>query len=354
MRRRGRLAVWCLIALAGLAIGACGKRGSPVAPERRVPGTVLELNAVVRASGIELTWTNPGRRADGTPLRDLAQARVFRAEDTAAGEAKPALIRRGAIAGYTEIARIPAAAGGPATIVDTRTLVRDRRYTYTVVTEDVDGRMSLPSARRSVRFIAAPAAPTNLAAAPGEREARVQWTAPAALGDGSAVPAGALTFEVLRADAPDAPLAPVAGGPVTTTAIVDRGLENDRAYDYAVRAVRLDGETRAVSDPTPRVRVTPTDMTPPAPPTELVAIPSERTVRLSWRASPDADVARYVVYRGTPGGEPGRVGSVAAPGTTFVDRDVPAGRWRYVVTAEDAGARRNESARSNEAAVSVP
>ena len=354
MTSRRQVAVIGVVALVSLATGACGKRAAPVAPERRVPGTVLDLAAIVRTDGIELTWTNPNRRADGTPLRELARARVFRAEDTAAGDPKPALARGGRIAGYTEIATVAAVTGARASFIDTGTLVRDRRYTYTVVTEDLEARMSLPSVRRPVRFITAPGTPANVVAEAGEREARVQWAPPARLPDGPAAPDDNLAFEVLRADAPDGPLAPLPGGPVTTTRIADRAVENDRTYDYAVRAVRIEGETRAVSEPSPRVRVTPTDMTPPAPPTDLVAIPSERTVRLSWRPSPDADVGRYIVYRGVPGGEPGRVGSVDAPGTTFVDRDVPAGRWRYAVTAEDSGARRNESARSNDTVVVVP
>jgi len=37
-----------------------------------------------------------------------------------------------------------------------------------------------------------------------------------------------------------------------------------------------------------------------------------------------------------------------------VDRDVARGTHRYVVTAEDSGVIRNESARSNEATAAVP
>jgi len=42
------------------------------------------------------------------------------------------------------------------------------------------------------------------------------------------------------------------------------------------------------------------------------------------------------------------------PGTTFTDRDVPPGTYRYAVTAQDASVRANESARSNEVDVTVP
>ena len=77
-------------------------------------------------------------------------------------------------------------------------------------------------------------------------------------------------------------------------------------------------------------------------------------MRLSWRPSPEPDVARYVIYRAAPGGTFVRVGSVTPPATTFVDRDVPSGRWRYAVSAEDGGSRKNESPRSTDVAVSVP
>jgi hypothetical protein len=48
------------------------------------------------------------------------------------------------------------------------------------------------------------------------------------------------------------------------------------------------------------------------------------------------------------------VGSVRVPATTFVDQDVPAGEYRYTVTAQDTSARANESRATNEARVSVP
>jgi hypothetical protein len=95
-------------------------------------------------------------------------------------------------------------------------------------------------------------------------------------------------------------------------------------------------------------------MTPPSPPQSLVAVTAPDGVRLSWAPSPEADVAAYVVYRAPARGGFVRVGSARAPATTFTDRSVPAGTYRYAVTAEDAGSRANESGRSNEATVSVP
>ncbi|MEK7700471.1 MAG: hypothetical protein AAB418_00560, partial [candidate division NC10 bacterium] len=186
-----------------------------------------------------------------------------------------------------------------------------------------------------------------------EREARLRWAPPPRLLDGSAAPA-ALAYEVLRAPAADAPLTVVARAPAGALALTDRELENDRTYYYAVRAVRVEGATTAYGAPSARAAVTPRDMTPPSAPTNLVAIASEGEVRLSWRTSPESDVSGYIVYRAEASGAFVRVGSTRAPATTFVDRDVTRGAHRYAVTAEDSGAIRNESGRSNEATVTVP
>jgi fibronectin type 3 domain-containing protein len=103
------------------------------------------------------------------------------------------------------------------------------------------------------------------------------------------------------------------------------------------------------------VAATPARTTPPAPPTGLVATPTGgNAVSLSWTPSPDPNVAAYVVYRAFGGGELARVGTARAPATTFVDRDLRPGVYRYVVTSQDATARANESPRSNEVTVRLP
>src|SRR5438094_3714148 len=125
MSPRARLAAGVL--LTTLSLAACGRKGPPAAPEARVPRAAGDLVVVVRASTIELSWTNPTRRVDGTPLRDLTLARVFRVDDAGGGEPKPAMQVDGRIAGYTEIAAVsldaPAptlVAGPPATLTDAR------------------------------------------------------------------------------------------------------------------------------------------------------------------------------------------------------------------------------------------
>ncbi|MBI4638340.1 MAG: fibronectin type III domain-containing protein [Candidatus Rokubacteria bacterium] len=349
--------LWALV-LAALVFGACGKKGPPVAPELRAPRPVSELTGVVRVDWIELAWANPHRRVDNTRLRDLPVARVYRVDDDGRGDPKPAVLAGGRVAGYTEVSRLDLAApatGGAApspAFVDRQGLAYGRRYTYVIVTADSLGRVS-PPARVSLTFVATPEPPSDLVAEAGEGLVHLRWEAVRWLVDGS-IARESVAYEVLRAGDPAGPLEPVTQAPVAVTWLTDRGLENGRTYSYAVRAVQRPKGTLVRGEPSPRVAVTPVDTTPPSPPGDLVAAPSEDAVRLTWRASPEADVVGYVVYRAREGEDLVRVGSTRAPATAFVDRDVARGRYRYAVTAHDSSARANESARSDEVTVTVP
>jgi hypothetical protein len=343
-----------------LALVACGRVGPPVAPQFREPRPVEELRGVGGDGRIELSWLNPTRRADSSVIRDLAVARVFRAEDAGTGEPRSALRTRRQIAGYDEIATIRLADPAPATVdgsrvalVDGQGLTYGRRYTYVVLVEDAAGRVSPPSARLSVVYIAPPAAPAHLEATAGEGEVVLRWTAPDRLVDGSPL-RGAISYEIARGTGAEGALGTIlapAGGETTFT---DRGLVNDQAYSYAVRALRREAGGRALGPLSARVAATPLDLTAPAPPRELVAVVTGKDVRLAWTASPDADVARYVVYRTDTRGAVVRAGSAVPPSATLVDREVPPGRYRYAVTAQDRSARANESIHSNEVSVTVP
>lgn len=347
-------------ALVLLVLPACGRKGTPVAPERRLPQPVTDLRGLVRDGGIELAFTVPERRVDNTRLIDPGLARVFRADDAGQGEPRAALLKDDRVAGYTEVATIrlanppsPLVRSGRVAVTDRRNLAVGQRYTYVVVTADAQGRTSAPSPRLSLTFGAAPEPPADFRVEAGDREARLSWTAPARLTDGSAV-TGSLTYEILRAPSADTPLAALARTTSGATSVADRNLENDRTYYYAVRAIRQEGTTRIEGEPTTTVSVTPVDVTPPSPPTDLVAIPSERTVRLSWTPSTADDVAAHVVYRALGSGPLQRVGAVRVPGSTFTDQNVPPGTYRYAITAQDSGVRANESRPSNEVTVTVP
>ncbi len=348
--------------LVGLTLLGCGKVGPPVAPERRIPVAVSDLSAVVEGPAVVLTWSSPGTRADGTRMRDLTTVRLYRREDAGDGEPKPALLSWGKVVGYDEIATIRLAEPGPATIegprvtwVDREKLTPGRRYVYVLTAVDSIGRSSPPSPRLVVSFLAAPRPPEGLTATAGEALVRLAWAAPAFLVDGSPAPA-TLGYEVLRAPNATGAFAPVTPEPIAARDFTDRGLANEQTYYYALRAVRTEPGGRARSTLSPVAAATPVDLTPPTPPRNLVAVPAETAVRLAWNASPEEDVAGYVVYRAeAPGAAYVRLTPTPVTTTTYIDRTVERGRtYSYIVTAVDRAIRPNESARSQPAGATVP
>jgi fibronectin type 3 domain-containing protein len=346
--------------LAVVALCACGRRGPPLAPEVRMPQAVSDLAAIERGGGVELSWTAASRRIDNSRILEPGVARLYRADDAGTGEPRAAILAGGRVRGYTEIASFrlqdaPSSGlrGNRITYVDRTGLVYDRRYTYVATTSDAQGRTSAPSTRVSITYIALPEPPQALRGAPGDRATRLQWQPPEKLVDGTAI-SDPLVYEVLRATDPVAEPSLIGRTAPGVTAYEDRSVDNDRTYYYAVRAVRTAPAASAAGAASERVSVTPTKMTPPASVEDVTAVPSRGEVRLSWRPSPEPDVATYIVYRAARGGTPGRIGTVRPPVTTFVDRNVPPGTYRYTVTAQDASARANESAPSNEVSVTVP
>ena len=351
-----------LLGLIGLALVACGKKGPPVAPERRVPATVSVLSASIEGKAIHLEWANPTSRVDGSRMKDLTALRVYRREEAGQGEIKPAILSWGKVVGYDEISTIRMANPAPAQVEGGKVRWKDalglrfgQRYVYVVVASDSIGRSSAPSERLAVTFRAAPLPPRDLRATPGEQEARLAWSPPTGLIDGGALPPG-ITYQLFRSEGKDAPFQIITATPIVATVFTDSGLRNEQTYYYAVRAVRGEAPGAARSEPSAIAAVTPVDLTPPSPPKNLVAIPSEGAVRLAWDPSPEEDVAGYLVYRTGPGeGEAQKLTPSPIPHTIYTDRSVALGTtYRYAVTAVDRAARPNESAQSSPATATVP
>ncbi len=148
----------------------------------------------------------------------------------------------------------------------------------------------------------------------------------------------ALPGVAVAASAPDpaAPPAPLNAEPLGRLAYVDE-VEFDRERCYVVRTVRGAGADAVESEPSARQCVTPVDVFPPAAPTGLSAVTSEGAISLIWEPSADADVAGYLVLRGTaPDATLAPLTAEPVPETSFTDRNVTAGtRYVYAVVAVD-------------------
>lgn len=367
--RRAARAALLLAFLLPPALVACGRRGPPVAPERRLPAAVQDLTAAVMGEGVRLSWTLPRIRVDRSPLKELARAEVYRRAEApgTAEPPRPALLTfRGLfgppaeLAGFERVAAIPLKTPGTAevrgdrvTYTDAEGLAFGRRYTYVVLAVDAQGRPSPPSNRVLVALAPPPEPPSRLVAQAGDGEVRLTWEPPSRLIDGSPV-AEPLLYDVFRTAAPGPPPArPLNAEPLRTPAYLDLTVQNETTYYYAVRARLAAGP---VSRPTEPVAATPEDRTPPAQPRGLVAVAAAGAVRLAWQAVGDPDLAGYHVYRSaTPGRGYQRLTERPHSATTYVDAAVrPGETYYYVVTAVDRARRANESVPSPEASARVP
>jgi hypothetical protein len=357
----GRGRATAALLLLGVSLVACGKKGPPVAPERRLPMAPSALQGAVDEDSIALTWANPTTRVDSSRMRDLTTVRVHRREDGDGTPLKPAMLSGDHVVGYDEVAVIRLDAPAPAEVqggtvrwVDRKGLTLGRRYVYVVTAEDSLGRSSAPSERLAIVFLAAPRAPQQVVAAAGDRQIRLSWQAPTEFSDGTPV-TGELRYQVLRGPAVEGALTPVTPQPVTGTTFTDLAVENDVEYRYAVRAVRVDPRATATGAASAILAASPVKTTPPGAPSSLVAIPTPGAVRLAWIPGPEEDVALYAVYRAVGGDPFERIATTSRVNTVYVDRNVqPGATYRYAVTAIDSARRPNESPRSNEVTVTLP
>jgi hypothetical protein len=115
---------------------------------------------------------------------------------------------------------------------------------------------------------------------------------------------------------------------------------------YVVRAVEKIGAMSVESESQPARCTKLVDIFPPAAPKDLKAVSSEGVISLIWEASPESDLAGYIILRAQAPAEP-ETPIVPAPvlETSFNDTVQPGVRFVYAVRAVDKAG--NASAPSN-------
>lgn len=339
------------------ALPGCGRKGPPVPPRPVTPAAVGALRAEPRDSAIVLTWSRPTRNEDGSPLTDLLEFRLYRAVGAPiprqAGERLPFSLLATVRADRPENAVVQ---GNQYAFQDdggSAGLLPGLRYTYRVQAVNRRGVVGPPSAEAFVDYVLAPPPPVSLTAVAGDGVVNLRWQPPAAQA-GAPSPRG---YHIYRARQPGAyGDQPINAGPVVETQFRDAAVENETTYYYVVRSVAGERPPWRESGNSNEASATPQDLTPPAPPRGLTAIPAPGVVSLSWSANREPDLLGYLVYRREPPAQsPVRLTDRPTQTTTFTDRAVRAGAtYIYAVTAVDRSPRRNESAPSPEVSVTLP
>jgi len=180
-----------------------------------------------------------------------------------------------------------------------------------------------------------PAAPTNLAATPGDTEVSLDWD-----DSGEGDLAG---YNIHRSQTDGGPYSQIDSVGLTS-AYTDTGLTNGTTYYYVVTAVDTGTNESGNSN---QASATPADA-PPAAPTNLAATPGDKQVDLDWDDNSEGDLAGYNIHRSqTDGGPYSQIDSVGLT-SAYTDTGLTGGTtYYYVVTAVDTGT--NESGNSNQA-----
>jgi hypothetical protein len=148
-------------------------------------------------------------------------------------------------------------------------LTNGRSYTFTVSALNVAGAGAASGPSNAVTPCTMPDAPTDVIAVPGAGQATVSWTAPATTGG-----APILGYSVIASPG---------GTSVTTsgasTATIG-GLTNGQSYTFVVTATNSAGTGPASA---PSAAVTPIAL--PAAPTNVVAVPGNTELTVSWTAA---------------------------------------------------------------------
>jgi Fibronectin type III domain/IPT/TIG domain len=195
----------------------------------------------------------------------------------------------------------------------------------------------------------APAAPTDLTAAPGTNDIALNWTAPTDNGGAAITGYQVLRGTTARGESAT-PIATVTSG----TSYTDTSAVPGTAHFYTVEAVNSAGNSTASNEATATVAVVPV-VTTPAAPTDLAAAAGANDIALNWTASTDnggAAVTGYQVFRGTTtGGESATPIATVTSGTSYTDPDVTPGT-AYFYTVEAVNSVGN-SVTSHEATATV-
>jgi hypothetical protein len=253
---------------------------------------------------------NPDDTAEpGEPIEEV-EAPAGNGLDQGAGttvleDLKPAALVSADLASSRKPEDAPAAEGpllGPSALT-----VR----TYVGVGVNTRGKQGRPSRRSAVSLAPPPPPPPSSPTVTyDEKTITIAWAAPALPAPPAA--AGAANASELLESRPLGPLRPAlmynlydttAGvllnaSPIGDTRFADSRVEWGADRCYAVRAVDRSYNLSVESDATMPTCVKLVDTFPPAAPKDLKAVSTEGVISLIWDASPEGDLAGYIILRG--------------------------------------------------------
>jgi hypothetical protein len=349
-----------------LLLTACATIGPPQPPSLELPKPPTDLRAVRKGDRVILTWTLPTVTTDRQTARNFGATRICRALE-------PQLTPCASAAGEVTVQPNPAAAkatGKKAVGTYTDTLPEKTQgddpsafATYAIEVRNADGKGAGLSNQVRVPLMRTLPPPDSFRARVTAQGVALSWTNHAAAVD--AQPHVRYVYRAYRRldDATPWILAgELPSGNESEISLTDSSIEWEKTYEYRVETVSVISEEgkperHIEGGDSPEIKVFADDVFPPAVPSGLQAVfsgPGQAAfIDLIWAPVPDVDLDGYNVYRREEGSAAQKVNAAPVKSPAYRDADVVAGKhYFYSVSAVDV--RGNESARSEEAAESVP
>ncbi len=238
-----------LFLLAGLT--ACGKKG-PVRPKiARLVEAPTDVTLQQQGNLFVLGWTIPTENHNGS-AEDLTGFRIKRLSYDVTDGCPTCRDPQ------QEIADLGIKDPSPGQRIGNRIYWRDLDirqgigYSYAIVPITL-GNIEAPFTTIHLDALQPPASPTDLKVVAGDTQVTLDWTAPK-LSEGMQL----LGYNLYRRQAKRSfPIVPVNTEPLQKTHLLDRGLDNGRAYEYRVSALVRINTRQLESMATPGALITP-------------------------------------------------------------------------------------------------
>ncbi len=338
------------LGLGTLSVG-CGRRGDPQPAPRAIPQAASDLEVLQRGAELLLRLTYPTTTVSGFPLGrldSLVIEAVVHPEEASvvslperdwSARAQVLLELRGeeltrAVWGGKLAARVPAPS------IPTGT-----RLTLAVRTRLPGREWSALSNRVAIHLRNPPPPPQEPQLVLEPKGVRIRWQLPAA-----EYPRLRIYRRLADEMTYSGPLVELAA---SNGEYLDSAVEQDRRYIYALTLLDA-GSPPAESALLAEREILVEDRFAPQPPSQVRALSEPGRVRLLWEASPDRDLAGYLVERQEPGRDVWRT-LLEAPqvNQSFEDSGLVSGLgFRYRIRAVDRAGNRSEPSEVVE--VSVP
>jgi len=244
-----------LVVISILLIGfcsGCGKKG-PVRPKlASLPSAPEELTLQQQGNIFVLGWTIPSADLIGGGEEDVTGFRIRRMTYDAAGDCPTCRDP------HEDMAELDIKSPAPGQRIGRRMYWRDMDirsgigYRYAIAPMILGGQEG-PAATIHLAAQQPPPSPTDLQAEAGDARVVVKWNAPV-LPEGLQL----VGYNLYRRQAQRPfPIVPVNANPLQVTRLVDRGLDNGRAYEYRVSALVRSGDQLLESMASPGALATP-------------------------------------------------------------------------------------------------